>query len=443
MKGFISTIKNIWSIDELRGRILTTLSFLLIFRVGSYVVLPGVDSDALSAASAAGGGGIADLLAMFTGGAFSRASIFALGIMPYISASIIMQLMSIAVPAVQKMQKEGESGRKKINQFTRLLTIVICVFQAPGYILTSVDASARPDSFVWLVTSVIILTAGCLFVMWLGERITDRGIGNGISLLIMIGIISSLPFAFIQEFVARTNNGGLVIFIIEIFALLIVIGFTILIIQGVRRIPLQFARKIAGTSRKEVSGARQYLPLKLNSTGVMPIIFAQAIMFIPLYIGQAAESQNAILVELANFGGFWYNFLFVVVIVAFTYLYTAITINPTSIADDLKRNGGFIPGIRPGQETENYIDQMLSKLTLPGALSLALIAILPAFAMLAGVKQQFSIFFGGTSLLIMVGVVLDTLQQIESYLLSRHYDGLMESGKVSGRDSNSNYGIAG
>lgn len=443
MKGFIDTIKNIWRIEELRNRIITTLALLLIFRIGSYVVLPGVNSAALSSANAAGGGGIADLLSMFTGGAFSRASIFALGIMPYISASIIFQLMGIAVPAVQKMQKEGESGRKKLNQYTRLLTIVICVFQAPGYIASSVDASARPDSIFWFVSSVIILTAGCLFVMWLGERITDKGIGNGISLLIMIGIISSLPFAFFQELVGRLGNGGVVIFLIEMVALLVVIGFTILIIQAVRRIPLQFARKIAGNSRTEVGGARQFLPLKLNSTGVMPIIFAQAIMFIPLYLGSAGGFQNPILVELGNFGGFWYNFLFATIIVAFTYLYTAITINPASIADDLKRNGGFIPGIKPGPDTESYIDKMLSRLTLPGALALALIAIMPAFALIAGVKQQFSIFFGGTSLLIMVGVVLDTLQQIESYLLSRHYDGLMETGRISGKGNNTNYGMAG
>lgn len=441
MKNFIATIKNIWAIEELRGRILTTLTLLLVYRIGSYVVLPGVDSAALSS-GAASGGGIADLLSMFTGGAFSRASIFALGIMPYISASIIMQLAGIAVPAIQKMQKEGESGRKKINQYTRFLTILICIVQAPSYIYTTIDAAARPEGSLWLVTSVIVLTTGTLFVMWLGERITDKGIGNGISLLIMIGIISGLPFAFIQELVARTDNGGVVIFLVEIVALLLVVALTIMIIQGTRRIPVQFARRVAGGGTKMVQGARQYIPIKLNSSGVMPIIFAQAIMFVPLYLAQAFETQSAVLVELANFGGFWYNFLFAVMIILFTYFYTAIMINPNQMADDMKRNGGFIPGVKPGKPTADYIDALLSKLTLPGAIMLAFIAIMPAFAMIFGIKQQFSIFFGGTSLLIMVGVVLDTLQQIESHLLSRHYDGLMEEGKIAGRDGNQ-YGIAG
>ena len=434
MKNFIETIKNIWSIEELRKRILTTIGLLLIFRVGSYVVLPGVNSELLAASSSASGGGIADLLSMFTGGAFSRASIFALGIMPYISASIIMQLAGIAIPPIQKMQKEGESGRKKLNQYTRFLTIIICVLQAPSYIFTTIDAAARPESPFWLATAVILLTTGCLFVMWLGERITDKGIGNGISLLIMIGIISSLPFSFFQELVARLDNGGLVIFIVEIVALLLVIAMTIMIIQGTRRVPVQYARKMAGGSTRAVGGARQYIPLKVNSSGVMPIIFAQAIMFVPLYIAQATGTQSGIIVELANFGGFWYNFLFTVMIMLFTYFYTAIMVNPTQMADDMKRNGGFIPGVKPGKSTADYLDNMLSKLTLPGSVFLAFIAILPAFAMLFGVKQQFSIFFGGTSLLIMVGVVLDTLQQIESHLLSRHYDGLMKTGKISGRN---------
>ena len=441
MKNFIATIKNIWAIEELRGRILTTLSLLLVYRIGSYVVLPGVDSAALSS-GAASGGGIADLLSMFTGGAFSRASIFALGIMPYISASIIMQLAGIAVPAIQKMQKEGESGRKKIKQYTRFLTILICVVQAPSYIYTTIDAAARPEGSLWLVTSVLVLTTGCLFVMWLGERITDKGIGNGISLLIMIGIISGLPFAFIQELVGRTDNGGVVIFLVEIVALLLVVALTIMVIQGTRRIPVQFARRVAGGGTRMVQGARQYIPIKLNSSGVMPIIFALAIMFVPLYLAQAFETQSAVLVELANFGGFWYNFLFAVMIILFTYFYTAIMINPNQMADDMKRNGGFIPGVKPGKPTADYIDTLLSKLTLPGAIMLAFIAIMPAFAMLFGIKQQFSIFFGGTSLLIMVGVVLDTLQQIESHLLSRHYDGLMQEGKIAGKAGNQ-YGIAG
>lgn len=433
MKGFIETLKNIWSVEELKGRILTTLGLLLVFRVGSYIILPGVDSVQLASAAGTSGGGIADLLSMFTGGAFSRASVFALGIMPYISASIIMQLMGIAVPVIQKMQKDGESGRRKINQFTRLLTIAICVVQAPSYIATTVDASARPDSIIWWVASTIILTAGTLFVMWLGERITDRGIGNGISLLIMIGIISSLPFSFIQELVGRLGGqGGLVVFLVEIVILLLIVGFTILLVQGVRRIPVQFARRQEGGSSAAL-GARQYIPLKVNSSGVMPIIFAQAIMFVPLYLAQATGAQSTILVELANFSGFWYNFVFALMIVIFTYFYTAIMINPKQMADDMKRNGGFIPGIKPGSATEKYIDMLLSRITLPGSIFLALVAILPAFAIQFGVKQQFAIFFGGTSLLIMVGVVLDTLQQIESYLLSRHYDGLMESGKLKGR----------
>jgi preprotein translocase subunit SecY len=433
MKGFIETLKNIWSVEELKGRILTTLGLLLVFRIGSYIILPGVDSVQLASAAGTSGGGIADLLSMFTGGAFSRASVFALGIMPYISASIIMQLMGIAVPVIQKMQKDGESGRRKVNQFTRLLTIAICVVQAPSYIATTVDASARPDSIIWWVASTIILTAGTLFVMWLGERITDRGIGNGISLLIMIGIISSLPFSFIQELVGRLGGqGGLVVFLVEIVILLLIVGFTILLVQGVRRIPVQFARRQEGGSPAAL-GARQYIPLKVNSSGVMPIIFAQAIMFVPLYLAQATGAQSTILVELANFSGFWYNFVFALMIVIFTYFYTAIMINPKQMADDMKRNGGFIPGIKPGSATEKYIDMLLSRITLPGSIFLALVAILPAFAIQFGVKQQFAIFFGGTSLLIMVGVVLDTLQQIESYLLSRHYDGLMESGKLKGR----------
>ncbi len=444
MKNFIDTIKNIWSIEELRKRILTTLSLLLIFRIGSYVVLPGVDSAKL-ASSAAGGGGIADLLSMFTGGAFSRASIFALGIMPYISASIIVQLLGIAVPAVQKMQKEGESGRKKLNQYTRLLTIIICVFQAPSYIFTSVDAAARPDSSIWLFTSVAILTTGCLFVMWLGEKITDKGIGNGISLLIMIGIIAQLPFSFVQEFVSKMESGGgLVMFIVEIAVLLVVVALTIMIIQGTRRVPVQFAKAVAQNAKGYTPGARQFIPIKLNSAGVMPIIFAQAIMFVPLYIGQYAEAQNDILLALSDFGGFWYNLVFAIMIILFTYFYTAIMVNPNQMAEDMKRTGGFVPGVKPGKDTADYLDSLLSRLTLPGSIFLAFIAIFPAFAMAAGVKQQFSIFYGGTSLLIMVGVVLDTLQQIESHLLSRHYDGLMESGKVVGRQEGANtFGMAG
>jgi preprotein translocase subunit SecY len=442
MKNFIQTIKNIWSIEELRQRILTTLALLLVFRIGSYIVLPGIDAARLAAANE-GGGGLADLLNLFTGGAFNRASIFSLGIMPYISASIIMQLMGIAVPSIQKMQKEGESGRKKINQYTRFLTIVITCFQAPGYIAASVPAEARLyDTPFWWATAIVILTTGTLFVMWLGERITDRGVGNGISLLIMIGIIAGLPSAFFQEIVAATGpeGNGLVVLLIEIVALLVVIGATVALVQAVRRVPIQFAKQQLG-GREYSQGARQYIPLKVNSAGVMPIIFAQAIMFVPLYIAQYSDSQSGFIVELANFAGFWYNLIFFFMVVAFTYFYTAITVNPNQMADDLKRNGGFVPGVKPGKSTSDFLDNVLSRITLPGAIFLGIIAILPVFALQAGVKQAFSIFFGGTSLLIMVGVILDTLQQIESYLLMRHYDGLMKTGKLAGRAST--FGMAG
>ncbi|MGY6560594.1 MAG: preprotein translocase subunit SecY [Luteibaculaceae bacterium] len=443
MKGFLDTIINIYKIKELRERILITLSLLLIYRIGSYIVLPGIDSAKLGALADVGsGGGITDLLSMFTGGAFSRASIFALGIMPYISAAIIMQLLGIAVPAVQKMQKDGESGRKKVTQYTRLLTIVITIFQAPGYISFAVDPAARPDTFFWWSSSILILTTGTLFIMWLGERITDRGIGNGISLLIMIGIIANLPNAFVQELVARLDAGGLVILIVELVILVVITGFTVLLVQGVRRVPIQFAKRNV-TSGQDVQGARQYLPLKVNAAGVMPIIFAQAIMFVPLYLAQAFNAEpGSWLIALSDFGGLWYNIVFAVMIIAFTYFYTAITVNSNQMSDDLKRNGGFIPGVRPGKDTANYIDNILSKITLPGSIFLAAIAVLPAVAMLMGVKQQFSIFFGGTSLLIMVGVILDTLQQIESYLLMHHYDGLMKSGKIKGR-KDSTFGMAG
>lgn len=435
MKNFFDTLKNIWKIEELRNRILTTLALLLIFRIGSFIVLPGVNSAELANAGSAGGGGLAGLLDLFTGGAFNRASIFSLGIMPYISASIIMQLMGIAVPSIQKMQKEGESGRKKINQWTRFLTIVITFFQAPGYIASTIPPEARMyDTEFWWISSVIILTAGTLFIMWLGERITDRGIGNGISLLIMIGIIAGLPAAFFQEVVSTlgVGGGGAVRLLVEIVFLFVVIMATVALVQGVRRIPVQFAKRQMGRGQYS-QGARQYIPLKVNSAGVMPIIFAQAIMFVPLYIAQYTEAQGGFITELANFGGLWYNVVFFIMVVAFTYFYTAITVNPNQMADDLKRSGGFIPGVKPGKSTADFIDTILSRITLPGSLFLGVIAILPAFAMQVGVQQGFSIFFGGTSLLIMVGVVLDTLQQIESYLLMRHYDGLMKSGRISGR----------
>jgi preprotein translocase subunit SecY len=445
MKRFFETITNIFKIEELRNRILITLGFLLVYRAGSFVVLPGVDPIKLEAASE-GATGLAALLNIFAGGAFSRASIFALGIMPYISASIIMQLLGIAVPSIQKMQKEGESGRKKITQWTRFLTIAITLGQAPGYLATQVPGEAinAPGFLSFTLPSVIILTAGTLFVMWLGEKITDKGIGNGISLLIMIGIIAGLPTAFLFEFDSQMgdNGGGLVVVLIEMVILLVIILVTVLLVQGVRRVPVQFAKKVV-SGQPQAVGARQYIPLKVNAAGVMPIIFAQALMMIPITLVNFSDSQ-----ELTGFAalfndisGFWYNFIFALMIVLFTYFYTAITINPQQIADDLKKNGGFIPGVKPGTETSSFLDNVLSRITLPGSIFLAFIAILPAFAMKAGVSPNFSYFFGGTSLLIMVGVVLDTLQQIESYLLMRHYDGLMKSGKLKGRASA--FGMAG
>ncbi|MCB0795351.1 MAG: preprotein translocase subunit SecY [Flavobacteriales bacterium] len=442
MKNLIDTIKNIWRIEELRTRILITLGLLLVFRIGSYIVLPGVDSAKMAASAASGGGGIADILSIFTGGAFTRASIFALGIMPYISASIIMQLMGIAVPAVQKMQRE-ESGRRRINQWTRYLTILICVFQAPGYLYTAVDPDARPDSQFWMFTSVMILTCSCLFVMWLGERITERGLGNGISLLIMIGIIAVLPQSFAQEVVGRMGpgGGGLVLLLVEVVIWLLIIAGCILLVQGTRRIPVQFAKRVQGN--KQFGGVRNYIPLKVNAAGVMPIIFAQAIVLIPMYVAQAFEEPPAWLINVANAQGAFYNFSLFLMVVLFTYFYTAITVNPVQLADDMKRNGGFIPGIKPGKHTADHIDELLSRITLPGAVFLGIVAILPAFAQMFGIKQGFAQFFGGTSLLIMVGVLLDTLQQIESHLLMRHYDGLMRSGRIKGRAGGAAFGLAG
>jgi preprotein translocase subunit SecY len=441
MKNLIETIKNIWRIEELRNRILITLGLLLVYRIGSFIVLPGVDSRQM-AAGAAGGGGLVEILSIFTGGAFTRASIFALGIMPYISASIIMQLMGLAVPAVQKMQKE-ESGRRKINQYTRYLTILICVFQAPSYILSTIEPEARPDSQFWLFSSVVILTASTLFVMWLGERITERGLGNGISLIIMIGIVAMLPQSLAQEVVGRMGpgGGGMVLLLVEVVIWLLIIAGCILLVQGTRRIPVQFAKRVQGN--KQYGGVRNYIPLKVNAAGVMPIIFAQAIVLIPMYVAQAFDEPPGWLVTIANNQGFAYNFTLFLMVVAFTYFYTAITVNPVQLADDMKRNGGFIPGVKPGKQTASHIDELLSRITLPGAIFLGLVAILPAFATMAGVKQGFAQFFGGTSLLIMVGVLLDTLQQIESHLLMRHYDGLMKSGRIKGRSGGAAYGMAG
>jgi preprotein translocase subunit SecY len=436
MKRFFDTLRNIWTIEELRQRILVTLGMVLIYRLGSYVVLPGVNIDALTAASNANQtGGIVGLINMFAGGAFLRASIFGLGIMPYITASIIIQLMGMAVPYFQKMQREGESGRKKINQYTRFLTIAVTAVQAPGYIASiksSAPAAFTDLSTFWWVQSTFILVTGTMFVMWLGERITDKGLGNGISLIIMIGIISRLPFAFLSEVKSRTSgNGGLIIFLIEIVILLLVIVGSILLVQGTRRIPVQFAKKIVGN--KQYGGVRQYIPLKVNAAGVMPIIFAQAIMFIPAAIAGFSNSTGGIFSERY---GFWYNFIFSVLIILFTYFYTAIMVNPNQLADDMKRNGGFIPGVKPGKKTAEFIDQVMSRITLPGSIFLAGVAIMPAFAQKLGINSAFADFYGGTSLLILVGVVLDTLQQIETYLLNRHYDGLMKSGRIKGRGAN-------
>ena len=441
MRKFIQTIQNIWKIEDLRQRLLTTLLFVLIYRFGSFVVLPGIDPTALTALQAQTAGGLMALLDMFSGGAFSNASIFALGIMPYISASIVIQLLTIAVPYFQKMQKEGESGRQKMNQITRYLTVAILLFQGPSYLVNlSVQMAqagqALAVGFNWFtISSTILLCAGSMFVMWLGERITDRGIGNGISFIILIGIIARFPAALVQEFSSRLNEGGgLMLFILEIIILLFVFAFAILLVQGTRRIPVQYAKRMVGN--KQYGGVRQYIPLKVNSANVMPIIFAQAIMFIPIALAgfSTSESASAFTRAFMNNDGFWYNAVFALLIIVFTYFYTAIIINPVQMAENLKLNNGFIPGVKPGKKTAEYIDTIMTRLTLPGAFLLAAIAVLPAFARLFGVSMGFAQFFGGTSLLIMVGVILDTLQQIESKLLERHYDGFYESGmRVKGR----------
>ncbi|NVN96283.1 MAG: preprotein translocase subunit SecY [Bacteroidetes bacterium] len=446
MKRFIQTIKNIYKIEELRKRILYTIGIVLIYRFGSYVVLPGVDPNQLGALKSQTSGGILGLLNMFSGGAFSHASVFALGIMPYISASIVIQLLGMAIPYFQKLQKEGESGRKKINQLTRYLTVVITGFQAPGYIANLVHQlgnmptaitpfNGTPPTMFFYISSVVILIAGTLFVMWMGEKITDKGIGNGISMLIMVGIIARLPFALFGEFISRMEEqgGGLVIFLVELVVLVLVILITILLVQGTRKIPVQYAKRIVGN--KQYGGVRQYIPLKVNAAGVMPIIFAQAIMFIPITLAgfAASESLSGFVAVFSNFNGFWYNFVFGLMIVAFTYFYTAVTINPNQMAEDMKKNGGFIPGIKPGKKTAEFLDEVMSRITLPGSLFLAFVAIMPAIVRLFGVNSQFAQFYGGTSLLILVGVVLDTLQQIESHLLMRHYDGLTKSGRIKGR----------
>ena len=438
---FIETVKNIWKIEDLRNRLLTTLLFVLIYRFGSFVVLPGIDPTALTALRAQTAGGLMALLDMFSGGAFSNASIFALGIMPYISASIVVQLLTIAVPYFQKMQKEGESGRQKMNQITRYLTVAILLFQGPSYLVNLSVQMAQagqplaigPNWFT--ISSTLILCAGSMFVMWLGERITDRGVGNGISFIILIGIIARLPGAVVQEFSSRLNDagGGLIVFILEIILLLLVFAFAIMLVQGTRKIPVQYAKRIIGN--KQYGGVRQYIPLKVNAANVMPIIFAQAIMFIPIAIaGFRADGSSWWVRTFMDNNSFGYNVVFAILIIAFTYFYTAVIINPVQMAENLKLNNGFIPGVKPGKKTAEYIDTIMSRITLPGSILLALIAILPAFARLFGVTMGFAQFFGGTSLLIMVGVILDTLQQIESHLLMRHYDGFFESGmRIKGR----------
>lgn len=432
MKKLLSTLSNIWKIEELKERILFTLMILVIYRLVCQVVLPGVDTAQLSSAQKTG---ILGLLDMFAGGAFSKASIVALGVMPYISASIVVQLLGIAVPSFQKMQKEGESGRKKLTQYTRYLTVAITAVQSVGYVKTQVPAAAITiDPGTFYVLSAFVLTAGTLFVMWLGEKITDKGIGNGTSLIIMVGIIARLPMAVSQEFgsIFTGNDGGAIRLVLEVVALYAIIMFTILIVQGVRKVPVQYAKRIVGN--RQVGGVRQYIPLKVNAAGVMPIIFAQALMFIPsALIGLFPKLQDSWLHQYSDITSLTYSLTFAFLIIAFTFFYTAITVNPTQMSDDMKKNGGFIPGIKPGLATSNFIDEVISKITFPGALFLAIIAILPSFAVKLGIQQEFAHFFGGTSLLILVGVVLDTLQQIESYLLMRHYDGLMKTGRVTGR----------
>ncbi len=442
MKKFLETISNIWKIEELRNRILVTLGLLLVYRLGCQIVLPGIDSNQLSELASSTDQGIFGLLNAFTGGAFSNVSIFALGIMPYISASIVVQLMGIAIPYLQKLQKEGESGRKTINQITRWLTIGICIVQAPAYLYGLGAFGVQDSAFLlgkgldFMIPAVIILVTGCVFAMWLGEKITDKGIGNGISLLIMIGIIANMPQSFVQEFVSRTTNntGGLMFILIEVIVWFLVILACVLLVMATRQIPVQYARRTAsGGYEKNVMGSRQYIPLKLNASGVMPIIFAQAIMFVPGLIGSTFDDTAAgqwMQVQFSDIFGWAYNLLFAFLIIVFTYFYTAITVPTNKMADDLKRSGGFIPGIRPGKETGDFLDKIMSLITLPGSVFLALLAVLPAVVVkMMDVQSGWALFYGGTSLLIMVGVAIDTVQQVNAYLLNRHYDGLMKTGK--------------
>ena len=436
----VKTISNIWKIEELRTRILITIGLVAVYLFGTQIVLPGVDRANLGKLHEQTSEGLMALLNMFTGGAFEKASIFGLGIMPYISASIVMQLLGLVVPYFQKMQREGESGRRKINQYTRYLTVVILLVQGPSYLLNlnaQTGGNALYEGLDWTsfsITATIIMAAGSMFVLWLGERITDKGIGNGVSIIIMIGIIADFPQAFAQEFVSRTNStgqGGLVMFLIEIVLSFAVIAAAIMLVQGVRRVPVQYAKRVVGN--RQYGGARQYIPLKPYAANVMPIIFAQAIMFIPMAVGGLFGGSESAAVRLLSDSQSWlYNVIFALLIILFTYLYTALTINPTQMAEDMKRNNGFIPGVKPGKSTAEFLDKIMSKITFPGSLFLAFIAILPVFAGMFGVQQGFARFFGGTSLLILVGVVLDTLQQIESHLLMRHYDGILDTGRIRG-----------
>lgn len=447
---FIETIRNIWTIEELRKRILVTLLLVLVYRLGCYVVLPGISPEDLDALSKfTNKSGLMQLLDMFSGGAFSQASIFALGIMPYITASIVIQLLGMVLPSFQKLQSEGESGRQKLSQYTRYLTVLILLLQGPAYLVNlQVQVSAAIGGatmgFWTLAFLTVILAAGSMFIMWLGERITDRGIGNGISFIILVGIIARLPGALFYEFTSRLpgatgSQGGLIMFVVEILLLFAVTVGAVLLVQGTRKVPVQYAKRIVGN--RQYGGARQYIPLKVNAAGVMPIIFAQAIMFIPITLAGfgSSESSSGFYAAFSDINGFWYNLVYFILIVAFTYFYTAITVRPTQMAEDMKRNNGFIPGVKPGKKTAEYLDSIMSRITLPGSLFLGIVAILPAFARFFGISQNFAQFFGGTSLLILVGVVLDTLQQIESHLMMHHYDGLMKDGKIKGRTTGSAY----
>ena len=448
--SLVQTIKNIWTIEELRKRLIVTVMLVLVYRLGCFVVLPGINPQELQdLTNFTNKSGLMQLLDMFSGGAFSQASILALGIMPYITASIVIQLLGMVLPSFQKMQREGESGRQKLNQYTRYLTVVILLMQGPAYLYNLQaqinGAGGHMEMSIWMVVYLtIILAAGSMFIMWLCERITDRGIGNGISFIILVGIIARLPHALLYEFTSRLpgqsgSQGGLIMFVVEIILLLAVTIGAVLLVQGTRKVPVQYAKRIVGN--KQYGGARQYIPLKVNAAGVMPIIFAQAIMFIPLTLAGFSSSEGAsgFMSAFSDINGFWYNLVFFLMIVAFTYFYTAITVRPTQMAEDMKRNNGFIPGVKPGKKTAEYLDSIMSRITLPGSIFLGIVAILPAFARFFGISDNFAQFFGGTSLLILVGVVLDTLQQIESHLMMHHYDGLMKDGKIKGRTTGSAY----